>query len=156
MPKQKYNYANIKSEFLASEFDEVKSFITHKWLKYSAERWRRTKGRAKEKQEIGEKALKLAVEKKIKEEANSLEMPINQLKQAKKTTLWLVMKRLQQIIDDEKEKKEKKEKPAKINVKELEGVLKMIKTELWEPTNISKTDATIKWEPIPEDLLIKN
>ena len=79
-------------------------------------------------------------------------MPIDQLKQAKKAVIQLLMKKLEKSIKDAEDKK----KPFDVNVAEQERILKIIKTELGEPTNISKTDATIKSEPIDESLLIKN
>jgi len=143
MAKQKYNYEKLQLEFFKSEFDEVKAFITDKWLIYNSEWTKRTKGRAKEKKEynamIVEKALKKNAEKQIDE----LEIPIDYLKKWKKNfIIW--------IVNDSVKKADKMSMSDKVKG------LNAIKTELMEPTSIWKTDATIKWEPIPEDLLIKN
>ena len=141
----KYDRKALKLEFFQSDIDEVKWFFTDKKLTYNSDTRTRTKGRYNEKQERKQKILEKALERKAKEEAKNLEIPMEQLKKAKKTVLWLLMKKLQQAIET-----------GDINVKEQEKILKMIKTELWEPTSISKTDATIKWEPLDESLFIQD
>lgn len=152
MPKQKHDYKQLKLEFFQSDFDEVKSFITDKWLIYSSEWTKRTKGRSKEKQEYKDKILQQVLERRAKEEAKSLEIPVDQLMKAKKAVISLFMQKLEKTLKQQRES----DWEASFNIKEFEKILKVIKTELWEPTNISKTDATIKTEPIDESLLIKN
>ena len=142
----KHDWQQLKIEFFQSETDEVKSFLSQKWIKLNG--WwiaKKTKGWWKEKQDFKDKILQRALEKQAKEEVKNLEVPIEDLKKAKKAVIWLLMKKLDTAI-----------KWGDISVSEQERILKMIKTELWEPTNISKTDATIKWEPIDESLLIQN
>lgn len=136
MPKQKYNYTKLKAEFLKSDFDEVKSFITHKWLKYSAERWRRTKWWAKEKQENDNKALIQATENAITKKANSLEIPMEQLSIAKKNA---VIKVINMMMDEKNP----------LDVADMERVVKMIRTEMWLPNTYTKNENTntekIEW-----------
>lgn len=146
MAKQKYDRTALKLEFFQSDYDEVESYLSQKWIKRN---WwgiaKQTKGRAKEKQAYKEKILEKALERRAKEEAKSLEIPMDQLKKAKKTVLWLLMKKLQQVIDW-----------GDINVKEQEKILKMIKTELWEPTTISKNDNTVRGVALDESLFIQD
>ena len=142
----KYDRQALKLEFFQSDIDEVKSFLNDKKVTYNSVSRKYTKWRYNEKQEYKDSILERALEKKAREEAKNLEIPVDQLKKAKKTVIWLLMKKLQQVID----------KQENINPQELEKILKMIKTELWEPTNISKTDATIKSEPLDESLFIQN
>ena len=111
------------------------------------------KGWGKEKQEHKDKILQKALERRAKEEAKNLEIPVDKLMKAKKAVIWLLMQKLEKTL--EKQSKDNKD-VVDVNVKEFEKILKIIKTELWEPTNISKTDATIKTEPIDENLLIRN
>lgn len=145
MAKQKYDWKDLKLEFFQDEIDEVKEFFQRKYNAYNRHIQQNTRGWTKEKQEYKEKILEKALEKKAKEEAKNLEISTTQLKQAKKTVIWLLMKKLKQAIETED-----------INVKEQERILKMIKTELWEPTNISKNDTTLRWEPLDESLFIQD
>lgn len=145
--KAKYDRPALKLEFINSDIDEVQEFLRWKFGEKLARSnmKNKCKGWSKEKQELKNRILEKALERKAKEEANNLEIPITQLKQAKKTVIWLVMRKLKEAIDW-----------GDITVKEQEKILKMIKTELWEPTNISKTDATIKTNPLDESLFIQD
>jgi len=153
MGKVKYDRQALKWEFFHSEINEAKVFFEHKYGQWKRN-WtmnRNTTGWSKEKQEYKDKILQEALEKRAKEEAKSLEIPIDQLMKAKKAVISLFMNKLNKTLAEQK-----KDEDADFNVKEFEKILKVIKTELGEPTNISKTDATIKTEPIDESLLIKN
>ena len=145
--KAKYDRPALKLEFINSDIDEVQEFLRWKFGEKLARSnmKNKCKGWSKEKQELKNKILNEALERKAKEEANNLEIPISQLKQAKKTVIWLVMRKLKEAIDW-----------WNITVKEQEKILKIIKTELGEPTNISKTDATIKTNPLDESLFIQD
>lgn len=125
MPKQKYNYIKLKAEFIKSDFDEVKSFITHKWLKYNAERGRRTKWWAKEKQEIDEKALAKATQNVLAKQTRELEIPMEQLSIAKKNA---VIKVIQKMMEKD------------LDLTDLERTIKIIRTEMWLPTTYSKNE----------------
>lgn len=151
--KAKYDRQSLKLEFFQSDIDEVKSFLSQKWIKLN---WwgiaKQTNWWSKEKQEYKDKILQQVLERRAKEEAKSLEIPVDQLMKAKKAVISLFMQKLDKTLKQQKET----DWEASFNVKEFEKILKVIKTELGEPTNISKTDATIKTEPIDESLLIKN
>lgn len=151
--KSKYDRQALKLEFFQSEIDEVYNFLAWKFGEKTV-KWNlknKVKGWSKEKQEYKDKILQKALEKRAKEEAKSLEIPIDQLLKAKKAVISLFMNKLNKVLAQQKT-----DENADFNVKEFEKILKVIKTELGEPTNISKTDATIKTEPIDESLLIQN
>lgn len=151
--KSKYDRQALKLEFFQSDIDEVFNFLAGKFGEKTV-KWNlknKVKGWSKEKQEYKNKILEKALEKRAKEEAKSLEIPIDQLMKAKKAVISLFMNKLNKVLAQQK-----KDEDADFNVKEFEKILKVIKTELGEPTNISKTDATIKTEPIDESLLIQN
>ena len=151
--KSKYDRQALKLEFFQSDIDEVYNFLAWKFGEKTV-KWNlknKVKGWSKEKQEYKDKVLQKALEKRAKEEAKSLEIPIDQLMKAKKAVISLFMNKLNKVLAQQKT-----DENADFNVKEFEKILKVIKTELGEPTNISKTDATIKTEPIDESLLIKN
>lgn len=150
--KSKYNRQALKLEFFQSDIDEVERFFQDRFkTKTDWSIRKNTKWRSKEKQEYKDKILQKVLEKRAEKEAKSLEIPVDKLMKAKKAVIWLFMNKLNRTLEEQKA-----DKDADFNVKEFEKILKVIKTELGEPTNISKTDATIKTEPIDESLLIKN
>jgi len=134
MPKQKYDYSALKLEFIKSDFDEIKSFITHKWLKYSAERWRRTKWWAKEKLEYKNKIVEKALLKNAEKTANSLELPMEQLTIAKKNA---VVKVIQKMMGND------------LDMADMERAIKILRTEMWLPNSYAKNENTnidrIEW-----------
>lgn len=149
MGKVKYDRQALKLEFFQSDIDEVYDFLKWKYgdkLAKSSMK-NKCKGWGKEKQEYKDKILQKALDKKAKEEAESLEIPVDQLMRAKKAVLGLFMKKLNTAIQN---------KDENINVKEYEKILKVIKTELGEPTTISKNDTTVRGEPLDESLFIQN
>ena len=114
MGKVKYDRQALKLEFFQSDIDEVYDFLKRKYgdkLAKSSMK-NKCKGWGKEKQEYKDKILQKALDKKAKEEAESLEIPVDQLMRAK--------------------------------------------TELGEPTTISKNDTTVRGEPLDESLFIQN
>lgn len=125
MPKQKRDYSAIKLEFFQSDFDEVKSFITHKWIRYNAEWSRRTKGRAKEKAEYKNEILQKALEKQANKESNDLVLPTAFLMKAKKNALIQIAKKLSKEW---------------LSISDLSKGLDKIKVELWEPTTVVKSE----------------
>lgn len=134
MPKQKYDYSALKLEFIKSDFDEIKSFITHKWLKYSAERWRRTKWWAKEKLEYKNQIVEKALLKNAEKTANSLELPMEQLTIAKKNA---VVKVIQKMMGND------------LDMSDMERAIKILRTEMWLPNSYAKNENTnidrIEW-----------
>lgn len=125
MPKQKYNYTKLKAEFLKSDFNEVKWFITDKWLRYNSERAKRTKWWAKEKQEIDERALIKATQNVLAKQTRELEIPMEQLSIAKKNA---VIKVIQKMMEKD------------LDLTDLERTIKIIRTEMWLPTTYSKNE----------------
>lgn len=136
MPKQKYDYSALKLEFIKSDFDEVKWFITDKWLRYSSERATRTKWWAKEKQQMKEKILAKATQNVIEKQAKELELPMEQLSIAKKNA---VIKVIQMMMD--------KDKP--LDMSDMERSIKIIRTEMGLPNSYAKNENTnidrIEW-----------
>lgn len=121
MPKQVHDYSAIKKEFFESDIDEVKAFITDKWLIYNSERTKRTKWRAKEKRAMKDKAIQKAVEKNISKRADKLEIPVEALKESKIKALWKIMEMLES---------------KDLSMKDMALWLEKIKTELGEPAHI--------------------
>jgi len=146
MAKQKYDWKALKLEFFASDYDEVKDFIRNKLGIYNRNAVQSTKWRAKDKQAYKQSIIDKALEERAKKDAKDLEIPLEELKKAKKAVLWLLIRKITAVIKNEDE----------ISVSEQERLLKMIKTELWEPTTISKNDTVLKWEPLDENLFIQN
>lgn len=132
MPKQKRDYDKIKMEFMLSEFDEVKSYITHKWITYNAERTRRTKWRWKEKQERKKKIYLEALKKKWKEAVDDVSKKMERYEM-----LWDgILQRMENAIFGDWKK----------NSNDIMNIWKIKRTEMWLPTNISKTENTNKEE----------
>lgn len=134
MPKRKYNYQQLKTEFFDSKFDEVKSFITDKWLTYNSERARRTKWWAKEKEELGNMVVEEALLLNAHKQAEQLEIPMETLKKAKNAAVGRVLEMLS--------KPKKGQKKVKLSLSDIEKVLRILKTELWEPITINKNENT--------------
>lgn len=130
--KQKYDYSALHVEFLKSEFDEVKSFITHKWLIYSAERARRTKWRTKEKQELKKKIVERALEKNLEKQSSDLQVPLEDLMKWKKILLQALLVQAQKSA----KKIYKEEEWDLESTATADKILKTIKTELGEPNTI--------------------
>lgn len=139
--KQKYNWQALKLEFFQSEIDEVKVFFRGKYGVWNTQTSRMTTGRSKQKQEHKNQILQKALEKKAEDDAKSLEIPMLELRKAKKAVLWILIKKVSQVIKDNDE----------INVYEQERILNMIKRELWEPTTITKNDTVIREQPLNEE-----
>jgi hypothetical protein len=122
----------------------VKAFIEQKTGKWNWNLCRRTTWRWKEKQAYRQAVIDKALQEKAEKDAKALEIPLEELRKAKKAVLWILIQKITSVIKKEDE----------INVFEQEKILRMIKTELWEPTNITKNDTTLKTEPLDESLFI--
>lgn len=131
MGKQKHDYKTLKLEFFESDFDEVKGFVSDKWHRYNPERAKRTKWWAKEKQEWKEQIIEKALARKQDEMAKKLDIPMEWMLEAKKTTIELIKRKLKAINEGSLEDWNK------IDLNDLEKVRKITKTELGEPTNVS-------------------
>ena len=131
--KQKHDYSALHVEFLKSEFDEVKSFITHKWLNYSAERARRTKWRSKEKKEMKDKIVADTLQEFQKQQISELQVPLEDLMKWKKAIIQLLLLQVWKYVKDSKWEDWT---VNDVDVVNAEKILRMFKTELWEPNTI--------------------
>jgi len=147
--KSKYDLKSLKAEFLKSKHTEVKWFLRDKWVNYDSRRATRTKWRSKEKQAYDEKMLNRAIEKSIEKWADQLEIPVEQLKEAK-------MNALNKIIEMIQEKE--------LSMNDIAKWLEKIKTELGEPATIwanyninqNKNDTLTEEELEALDILFNN
>ena len=132
---QKYDYSALKLEFFESDYDEVSAFLTNKWLTSKINRTD-TAWWSKDKKERKEKIVEKALQRKQDELAKKLQIPMERLLESKKASIQLVRKKLQAIV----------ERSTKdwdiIDLKDVKTIREMSKTELWEPTTVSKNDNT--------------
>lgn len=141
---KKYDWAELKLEYFQSEIDDVSSFLIQKgfkslWWKYGVKTKWRNKEKQAYKQKIIEKALKKSAEKKAKE----LEVPIEALQLWKKNALVWIMNDLTKKSD-------------KLSISDKVKWLNALKTELWEPTAVSKNENINKTEPLNEEDFIRD
>lgn len=131
MAKQKYDYASLKTEFMQSDCFEVKQFITDKWIAYNQETRERTKGRTKEKKQYKQRLAQRAIEKSLERQAKQLsaKIPLERLVRMKSDFFDLI----DQAIDWMQQK-------DNVDIEKVIKWLNAIKTELWEPTNVSKNE----------------
>lgn len=142
MPKQKRDYDKIKMEFMLSDFDEVKSYITHKWIIYNAEWTRRTKWWTKEKQEYKQKIYEKALNKKWKETAKEISDKAKRYEMLDDEFIaWM-----EKQFEEEKKTPKKGEKKRKLFSGDILNMRKISRTERWLPVNISKVEQTNKEE----------
>lgn len=129
----KHDISSYKQEFIDSEFNEVKSFFNDKWMTYNSQIRKYTKWRTKEKQAhkamIVEDAIKISAKKK----ANELAIPMEDLMRWKKAIIWLLLQQVKKYVD---ESKNKDWTINEIDINNAEKILRMFKTELWEPNTI--------------------
>lgn len=65
MPKQKYDWEELKQEFFESDYMEVKPFLIAKWITYEKQNRTHTAGRTKAKREHKKQILEQSKEKQI-------------------------------------------------------------------------------------------
>lgn len=133
---QKYDYSALKLEFFQSEYDEVKSFLSDKWVTYNTKWTENTKGWSKEKKAWKEKIVEKALEKKQNELAKKLEIPMEWMLETKKATIQLIRRKLNAINE------KTKDDWNSIDIKDVKTIREISKVELWEPTSVSKNDNT--------------
>lgn len=92
---------------------------------------KQTKWRQNEKRERYEKASNEAIKKAQKELKKKYEITMEDLLWIKSNSFDLIKKRIKQLQEQDN-----------ISVKDLETIVKLAKTELWEPTNITKSENT--------------
>jgi len=144
MPKRKYDWSELKLQYFQSEIDDVSAFILQTiwtsaswWNNAKVKWWREEK--EKYKQKIIDKALKKTLEKKARE----LEIPIEVLQKGKKNALIGIMNDLTKNSD-------------KMSMRDRVTWLNALKTELWEPTAVSKNENINKSEPLNESDFIRD
>lgn len=135
MPKQKYDWNKIKMEFMLSEFDEVQPFMKQRYNKDTAKNKQvadATKWWWKEKQEWKKKIYLEALKKKWKESEKEIESKMERYEM-----LWDgILQRMENAIFGDWKK----------NSNDIMNIWKIKRTEMWLPTNISKTENTNKEE----------
>jgi len=122
----KYNRPEIKLEFFSSDFMEVKPFMESEWYGRSWNINQHTRGWWKEKAKYMDRVLQKAITRNSDKQAKSLKVTMEFLQKAKKNALIKIAK---QITEDNL-----------ISMKDLVRWLGTIKTELWEPTRITKNE----------------
>lgn len=140
--KPRINYCELKLNFFRSELTDVKSFIKERIGNRNGTYQRMTRWRNQEKEsfkrDILEKTLKDNKEKMEKME----EVRLQKLDELNIKLIEMIEKKLDENL----------------NIRELQVIRKIIRTEKWLQTNITKNNALekIAREPIDESLLIKN
>lgn len=135
MPKQKYDWNKIKMEFMLSEYDEVQPFLQQEYGKDTAKSnqiAKMTKWWWKEKQERKRKIYMEALKKKWKESEKEIESKMERYEM-----LWDgILQWMENAIFGDWKK----------NSNDIMNIWKIKRTEMWLPTNISKTENTNKEE----------
>ena len=132
MPKQKHDFSALKLEFMESDVDEVQEFLRRKFGEKLAtsNMKNKCKWRSKEKQEHKMKIVEEALKKNAKKQADELSIPLEDIMKWKKAVLWLLLHHVSKYV------KANKDWDKEIDVWDAERILKMFKTELWEPATI--------------------
>lgn len=139
MPKQKYDWNKIKMEFMLSEFDDVEWFFKDTYK--TATNWtirKYTMGWSKEKQLYKSKIYADVLKKKWKETAKDIESKMERYEMLWDEILQRMEEQFNPVGEDWK--------PRKINSNDIMNIWKIKRTEMWLPTNISKTENTNKNE----------
>lgn len=144
MPKRKYDWTELKLQYFQSEEDDIKAFFKLSWS--SNLDWntiKKTKWWSKEKQAYKEKIIKKALEENAKKRAKELQIPIETLQLWKKNALVWIMNDLTKKSD-------------KMSMSDKVKWLNALKTELWEPTTVSKNENINKNEPLDVNDFIRD
>lgn len=142
MPKQKYDWNKIKMEFMLSDEDEVKVFIEDKLRKSINWNIRKlTAWRWKEKQLYKQKIYEEALKKKWKETAKEVADKMERYEMLWDEILNRMEEQFQWAVGEDW-------KPKKINSNDIMNIWKIKRTEMWLPTNISKTENTNREERV--------
>ena len=131
---QKYDYSALKLEFFESDYNEVKTFFTDKWLIFNSDIVKKTKWRTQDKKAWKEKIVEKALQRKQDELAKKFDIPMDRLLENKKATIQLIRKKINAI--NEKAKKSW----DSIDMRDLKLIREMNKVELWEPTSVNRND----------------
>lgn len=142
MPKQKYDWNKIKMEFMLSDEDELKVFI--EWKLGTSLNWnikRITAWRWKEKQLYKNKIYERVLKKKWEETAKDIESKMQRYEMLWDEILNRMEEQFQWAVGEDW-------KPKKINSNDIMNIWKIKRTEMWLPTNISKTENTNREERV--------
>ena len=133
--KSKYDRPALKLEFFESEIDEVQEFLRWKFGENIAKSSMKNKckWRPKEKQEHKKKILEDTLKENAKKQAKELSVPLEDLMKWKKAIIQLL---LQQVAKYVNESRNKDWTINDVDIWNAEKILKMFKTELWEPSTI--------------------
>ena len=144
MPKAKYDRADLKLKYFQSEIDDVKAFFKQLWSNHLD--WnttKKTKWWSKEKQEYKQKIIEKALKDNLKKQAKELEIDVEVLKKWKKNALVWIINQLSKNSE-------------KMSMRDRVVWLNALKTELWEPTTVSKNENINKSEPLNESDFIRD
>jgi len=142
MPKQKRDYDKIKMEFMLSDFDDVKWFLSDSWVIYNSKRTTITKWRTKEKKEFKRRIYEQALKEKWEETAKEISDNVWRYEMLNEDML----ERMEKQMEEDRRPAQKWEKKRKLNSNDIMNMRKISRTERWLPTNISKVDWNIKNE----------
>ena len=129
--KKIHDYEALHVEFLKSWYDEVKWFLSDKWVSYNSRRAVKTKWRTKEKKEMKDRIVEDTMKEIEKKQVKDLSVPVEDIMKWKKAVLQLLLNQVWRYVKLNKDKKE-----VDIDVWDAEKILKMFKTELGEPNTI--------------------
>ena len=130
MAKQKYDYAKLKQGFMQSDINNIKSYLDSLWIGNKINETK-TKWWTKEKRELKNKTTEKAIAKRIEKEADKLsaKIPLERLYRMK----WDFFDLIDQAILWMQQKEN-------VDIEKVVKGLNTIKTELWEPTTVSKNE----------------
>lgn len=132
--KSKYDRPALKLEFIESKYDEVESFFQDKFkTKTDWSIRKNTKWRTKEKQDMKAKIVEDAIKENAQKQVKELQIPLEDLMKWKKTILQLLLLQVSKYVKDSKSEDWTLND---VDVANAEKILRMFKTELWEPNTI--------------------
>lgn len=135
--KYQYDRPALKLEFFESEFDEVQPFFKKRYDKDTTKFKQiaiNTKWRAKEKQQHKMKIVEDALKRNAEKQAQELSVPLDELMKWKKAIIQLLLAQVWKYVKDNRSEDWKLVKD--VDVANAEKILRMFKTELWEPNTI--------------------
>lgn len=142
MGKQKYDWQKMEMEFILSEYDEAKSFMQEKYKIYNWEVAKNVKGWWKAKQKYKQKIYEDTLKRKWKEASKELSNKMERYEMLGEEILqWM-----EDQFNELKQTTKKGEKKKKLYSNDIMNIWKIKRTEMWLPTNISKTENTNKEE----------
>lgn len=130
--KSKYDRPALKQEFIQSDIDEVKVFIESKFGgKWNWTIDRNTRWWTKEKQRYKQKLAEKAIAKSLEKQASQLsaKIPLDRLVRMKSDFFDLIDQAIDTMMSQEN-----------VEIDKVIKWLNAIKTELWEPTSVSKNE----------------